>query len=188
MKKITKEEFLENGDFYFEEMKAGKVFVYPTDTVYGIGCDAVNCGAVARVREIKQRDEKPFSVIVPNRDWIVENCIVRDEKYLEELPGAVTFIFKLREGVGICTRELVGDLKAIGVRIPDNWFAKFLSEKGIVFVTTSANVSGSEVILDVSEGGGVLEGVDYVVDGGVLGNKASRILDLSGDGVRVLRG
>ena len=68
----------ENKDFIVSEMKAGKIFIYPTDTVYGIGCDSTNDTAVAKIHEIKRRENKPLLVIIPNINWIEEHCAFHD--------------------------------------------------------------------------------------------------------------
>ena len=64
MDKVTALKDLNPKEF-IEEVKAGKVFIYPTDTLYGLGCDATNPDSVMRIREIKKRSTLPFSVIVP---------------------------------------------------------------------------------------------------------------------------
>jgi len=122
---ITKAEFLEREEFYANEIKAGKIFVYPTDTIYGIGCDATNAAAVNRIREIKHRNSKPYSIIVPSKEWVKENCIVPEfeKEHLNGLPGKFTLIFKMKNEIRVARKELVGNFDTIGARIPDNWFA-----------------------------------------------------------------
>jgi len=78
MQVITKKEFLDNKEGHIKKIKAGSIFIYPTDTLYGIGCDAGNESIVKKIREVKQTDQ-PFSVIAPSKDWIKQN--------LEYLPG-----------------------------------------------------------------------------------------------------
>jgi L-threonylcarbamoyladenylate synthase len=181
---ITKEQFLEKESFYCDEIKKGKIFVYPTDTIYGIGCDAANAKAIKKIREIKQRDEKPLSIIVPNKKWIIDNCIINGEKYLDRLPGKFTLILRLRKNVGIAINELTRGLETIGIRIPDSWFAGFLSRHKIAFVTTSANVSGKEPIKSIGElKEEISEKVDYTIDDGVLNSRPSTLIDLSKDKV-----
>ena len=79
-----------------ENILNGKIFIYPTDTLYGIGCNAMNKASVEKIREIKGRDKKPFSVIAPNIFWIKDNLIVDCdlEKYL---PGPYTVILKKKD-------------------------------------------------------------------------------------------
>ena len=73
---LTKEEFEQNKVVLMEDIWQGKIFLHPTDTIYGIGCNALLLEAVKKVREIKQRYEAPFSVIAPSREWIRENCVI----------------------------------------------------------------------------------------------------------------
>jgi L-threonylcarbamoyladenylate synthase len=190
MKVITKKEFLENEEFYFEEIKGGKIFVYPTDTIYGIGCDAANSLAVKKIRKIKNRDSKPFSIIIPRKDWILDNCFVSEEcfEFLEKLPGKFTLIFKLKNGSEIAKQSLIGDLDSIGVRIPDNWFAQWLAKMNLVFVTTSVNLSGEKPITEIGElKKEIYNKVDYVIDSGVLDNKPSQVINLSRGKAEILR-
>ena len=70
MKFLTPEEFEMNKFTHLESLKKGAVFLYPTDTIYGIGCDATNHEAVYKTREAKQRYTRPFSIIAPSKKWI----------------------------------------------------------------------------------------------------------------------
>ena len=187
MKIITKKDILQNKDFYLNEIKAGKIFIYPTDTIYGIGCSATNKKSVSRIREIKERDEKPFSVIVPSKDWIKKNCHIQNEEFLDKLPGKYTLIFELKNKSVIATNQVIGDLKSLGVRIPNHWFSEFLSEINTVFISTSANISGEPVIKSINElKDSIRNQVDYIIDDGVLNNPPSTIIDLTNN-AKILR-
>ena len=109
----------ENKDFIVSEMKAGKIFIYPTDTVYGIGCDSTNDTAVAKIHEIKRRENKPLLVIIPNINWIEEHCAFHDahRKELEEkLPGPYSFIVTLQDKDAVSEGILQGR-DTLGVRL-----------------------------------------------------------------------
>jgi len=174
---MNKNEFLGNLDFYLKEIKSGKIFVYPTDTIYGIGCDANNCESIEKIRDLKKRDEKPFSIIA-SKDWILENCEVSKEIVEKYLPGPYTLILKLKKDM-ICKKELIGELDSIGVRIPKNWFCELLIENDILFVTTSVNIAGEKHISEISEiGGDIKSKIDHIIDGGILNGKPSTLVDL----------
>lgn len=182
MKSITKKDILQNKSFYLNEIKIGKIFIYPTDTIYGIGCDATNKKSVSRIREIKSRDARPFSVIAPSKNWIKKNCKIskEQEQFLKKLPGKYTLIFELKNKSSIAKKQVIGNLKSIGVRIPNNWFSRFLSKIGAVFISTSANISGSPVIKSINELENSMKNqIDYIIDNGILDNFPSTIIDLT---------
>jgi len=70
--KLKKQEFL-------AKIRQGAVFIYPTDTIYGLGANALNHDAVHKIREAKDRYTRPFSVIAPSKDWIKENCEINEK-------------------------------------------------------------------------------------------------------------
>lgn len=90
MKQVSKQEVLDNIDFYISEMTAGKIFIYPTDTLFGIGCDATNAAAVEKIFNIKQRQaNKSLLFIVPSLQWIADNCTLNlsaKKEMLTKLP------------------------------------------------------------------------------------------------------
>ncbi len=154
----------------------GKVFVYPTDTVYGMGCDAKNEKSVKRIRDIKKRRDKPFSVIAPSKDWIIRNCKVK-MKDLDILPGPYTIIAKLKKDA-VCSDVNLG-MDTIGLRIPKHWFSGLIGELGIPVVTTSVNVSGKKYMtsidnIDIK----IKEKVDFLVYEGKLDGRPSNIVNL----------
>lgn len=178
MEVISKNEFMNRKEFFINEMKRGKIFIYPTDTIYGIGCDAENLESVGRIREIKNREEKPFSVIAPNKKWIRENCVMNDkmEEWMSKLPGKYTFILNLKNG------------ETLGVRIPNNWFYEIVNEFGIPFITTSVNLTGEKPINELGDlDETIKKRVDYFVDDGILNGKPSKVVDLTDNKENILR-
>ena len=86
---------------FVDDIKHGAVFIYPTDTIYGLGCDATNEESVKKIKELKYRDkDKPMSVIAPSVDWIKEHCEVTDEMIEKYLPGPYTLLLK-KKGVNL---------------------------------------------------------------------------------------
>ena len=95
MEIISKEVFVKNKDFYLKKLKES-IFIYPTDTIYGIGCDATNEILVKKIRDIKVRDDNPFSVIAPSKDWIKLNCdIKKHNDFLNKLSCTVPVLIIL---------------------------------------------------------------------------------------------
>ncbi len=124
-------------------IEEGALFIHPTDTIYGIGCDATNKEAVKKIRDVKNRNESPFSVIAPTKDWIMENCHVHEKakEWIDKLPGGYTLIFKLKKKECIAA-NVNFDLDSVGVRMPDHWFLEVADRIGKPIVTTSANKAG----------------------------------------------
>ena len=180
---LTKEQFTKERHVYFMQLRMGAVFVYPTDTIYGIGCDATDKRAVRKIRDIKRRYTKPFSVIAPSKKWIEENCDV-DKKDLKRLPGPYTLILKLRDKKSI-TEEVNEGKVTIGVRIPDHWISKIVEEYGRPVVTTSVNKAGEEPITEVKRVNN--KKVDFAIDEGRIEGKPSTVIDLTGKKEKILR-
>lgn len=167
-----------------DEIKKGAVFIYPTDTVYGIGCNALKTNSVKNIRKIK-KSKKPFSVIAPTKKWIIENLRVRDRSQLKRLPGRYTLIFEKRRRTFL--REASSE-NTLGVRIPKHDFTRLVKRAGVPFVTTSVNVSGKKHAIKISNiPRDFLKHVDFVIDSGVLKSSPSRVLDLTGSRPKRLR-
>ena len=163
-------------------IKKGGAIVYPTDTVYGLGVNALDKKAVKRVFEIKGRDfRKPISIII--RDIEMAKKVAsfgKDvEKILEKiLPGPVTVILYKKK---ILPDILTGGNKKVGLRIPDCKFTKAFMEKlDFPITATSANISGKPVSI-------IKHGPDLFLDAGLLGGQASTVIDLTGPKPRILR-
>ena len=175
-----------------EALINGYVFIYPTDTVYGLGCNAEVKESVERIAGAKERagkenGEKPLSVIVPSFDWIYENCIlprVNSELIEQLLPGPYTLVLKTRLKIpGVVSKG-----GTLGVRIPRNRFTDFIRKQDILFVTTSANLKGQEPIKNINEvPRPVKDTADFAIDAGTLENPSSRVFDLTGEKLEILR-
>jgi L-threonylcarbamoyladenylate synthase len=152
MQKLSKEEFEQNRAQHIQEIYERKLFIHPTDTIYGLGCDATSSTAVLHLREAKERYSGPFSVIAPSKDWIRDACEVSEEaeKWLDKLPGPYTLIFYLKKKYAVAP-EVNPTQDTIGVRMPDHWFTDVVADLGRPIVTTSANKVGKAFMTDLDK-------------------------------------
>jgi len=176
-------------DYIIESVEAGKIFVYPTDTIYGIGCDANNSESVSKIRNAKGRDTgKPMSVIAPSFDWILENSTATQENLAfvkTLLPGPYTVVLKAKPSA---PKDIVSAQKTIGIRMPLNKFTDLVRTIGIPFLTTSANLSGEEHIKKISELPEDIKALtDIAIDAGEIDGLPSRVFDLTGKDVKIVR-
>ena len=110
MEIITKTELQLRYEEVLQRIQDGAVFIKPTDTIYGLSCNALNKKAVEKIREIKDRATNPFSVVAPSLDWIRKNCFL-DKKalgWLDKLPGPYTLITKLKNKKASITENFEG--------------------------------------------------------------------------------
>lgn len=163
-----------------EVLKNKGILIFPTDTVYGIGCDARNEKTIAKIYLMKKREEKkPFAVIMNGLSMIKEWCELseKDEKIIiEYLPGPYTFILKLKKG-----KKLTDQTEKIGVRVPQHIFMRKLIERfGMPIAATSANISGNKDAIKFEEiEKELIEAVDLAINGGkTLFGQSSTIIDL----------
>jgi len=145
---------------------AGGLVIYPTDTLYGIGCDATNADAVKKLRSLKKRDSaKPLSILVSDFAMLLQYCNVspEQEKVLHALlPGPYTFILPLKQ------RLPVSESLEVGIRVPEHAFMRAVSKSaGVPIVTTSANLSGEKGADRLSGvAREILDGADLAIDSG----------------------
>tara|TARA_Y100000310_G_C20704331_1_gene833681 strand:+ start:9898 stop:10464 length:567 start_codon:yes stop_codon:yes gene_type:complete len=135
-----------------DKILRGSIFIYPTDTIYGIGCVATNTKAVASIRRIKERENTPFSIIAPSVDWVKSNCSInaKAEEWINRFPGPFTLILPVQGNIELA--ENVNPNKdTLGIRIPDHWIAKLVEECGVPIVTTSANKTGQKFMTSVED-------------------------------------
>lgn len=165
---------------YSRLISQGAVFIHPTDTIYGLGCNATVEMAVQRIRAIKQRTEMPFSVIAPSKRWIFENCDVSQEgeKWLEKLPGPYTLIFRLKSKSAVASAVNLGG-STLGVRMPKHWMTDAVSELGFPVVSTSANLTGEPYMTSLDDlDEQVKQKVDFIIYEGEKRGRPSTVVKL----------
>ncbi|GGG06547.1 L-threonylcarbamoyladenylate synthase [Pontibacter amylolyticus] len=149
-----------------DELLVGNVILYPTDTVWGIGCDAENAQAVKKIFKIKEREESK-SMIVLVSDVEMLRRYVRDvpedfEKLVESQERPTTFVLS---GAQNLPQELIAEDGSIGMRVTKDEFChRLMQQIGRPLVSTSANVSGEvapKAFPEVSDT--IKERVDYIV-------------------------
>ena len=172
-------------------LKKGGVIAYPTDTMYGIGCDIFEKKAVKRVHQIKKRPKhKPFSFMCSCLKNISEYSHVSNTSYRllkKNLPGAYTFVLP---GTKLVPKIMITKQKTVGIRVPDNPICQaIIEELGNPLLNTSASMEDQDkpVLdgIDVDEIFG--NQLDLIIDGGEVFPNPSTVVSLLYDQPEVLR-
>lgn len=176
------------GDINNQLQKAGSIGVIPTDTVYGVVARAVDPSAVARLYELKKREDKPGTIIAANLSQLEELGL--KHRYLKAVeqfwPGAVSVV------IPVSNPELAylhqGKM-SLAVRIPDDKKLKKLLDQTGPLVTSSANQPGQPTAAKVQQAKDYFgDQVDFYEDGGDLSNhQPSTIVRIIDDAIEVLR-
>ena len=169
-------------------LRGDGVLGYPTDTVYGIGCDIRSKKAIDRIYQIKRmKADQPLAFICPDLGEIARYAMVDDRSYrlMRRLtPGPYCFILNATREV---PRTLQMKRKTVGIRIPHNEVALALTRAlGNPIVSTTAGIDG-EPCADPAEIVEAFKGVDLVLDAGGGRLVPSTVLDLTGDDIVVVR-
>ena len=172
-----------------EVVKEGGLVVYPTETVYGLGCDPFNVNAVKRLIEAKGARNKPLPILAHGVHDVkrVAELTERGEELARKFwPGPLTLILP---GKGLPSAVTLGS-GTVGVRVPKNSIAlKLLEFSGGLLVGTSANKTGalpSSTALEAYEQ--LKDEVDMVLDGGAVElGVSSTVLDLTGKSLKIIR-
>ncbi len=173
-----------------EKLKKGGVIIYPTDTVYGIGCDIFNKSAIEKIYRIKNVTEtKLFSFIIPNLKEIAKYAKVSDYAYKlmkKLLPGPYTFVLPASK---LVPKILWTKRKTVGIRIPNHPVALTLTEElGHPIISTSVTNRKGEILYDPSEIHMVFNNqIDLMLANGAINGQPSTIVDLTNDEPHVIR-
>ena len=175
-----------------EQLRRGSVICYPTDTVYGIGCDIFNQKAVKRIFQLKRRPKhKPFSFMCSSLKNVSTYCHISNTAYRlmkQHLPGPYTFILPTMK---IVPKIMTSKQKTVGIRVPDNNICRALiDELGNPILTTSATLTDEEmpVPAEAYELEDQLNGlVDLIIDGGTIYPEPSSVISFVNDIPEIFR-
>ena len=167
----------------------GGIAVFPTDTVYGLGCNPYKKESVKKIYEIKSRDlSKPFPVLVHSKEIVDKIAIMDDhtKKIVDKYwPGPLTIVLKL---IDEDLKESLSLNEKIAVRVPDNKCILELLEKCKMLVGTSANISGQTSTTDPEVCFKNMENVDVFLEGGIIDSKSeSTIIEIENNKIKILR-
>lgn len=175
-------------------LRNGGVIIYPTDTVYGMGCDITNQRAVERICKIKGINPKKhnFSFVCADLSNIAQYTRVITKpvfKMMKKgLPGPFTFIL---EASSLVPKILHSNKKTVGIRVPDHTISRAIVEELGQPILSTSIYDEDEVIEYSTDPELIFEKyqhlVDVVIDGGYGQNVASTILDCTGDEVEIIR-
>ena len=170
-------------------VKEGGLVAFPTDTVYGLGCDPFNSAAVVRLIEAKERESKPVPVLCASEEdaaRLVDLSSTALKLARRYWPGPLTIVAELRVELPQVLNQGSGWL---GVRVPADEIALSLGRAcGGVITGTSANLSGRPSSRSAGEVATSLgDRIDAIIDGGVRSGTESTVVRVDGESVEVLR-
>jgi tRNA threonylcarbamoyl adenosine modification protein (Sua5/YciO/YrdC/YwlC family) len=172
-----------------EIVEKGGVIGYPTDTVYGLGCDLMSKQAIERLYQIKAMPrEKSLAFICPDLADIARYAIVENAAYRvlrRCLPGPYCFILTATREV---PKMLLTKQKTVGIRVPDHAVAQALvRELGRPLISTTADPPGEGPLIDPWEIDERFPGLELVIDADTGGSVPTTVVDLSQGEIRIIR-
>jgi tRNA threonylcarbamoyl adenosine modification protein (Sua5/YciO/YrdC/YwlC family) len=188
LKKISTQEI----GFIAGFLKRGKVIVYPTDTIYGLGCSALNKKAISKIYRIKNREkEKPLLVLISDFKMLAKYFKV-DKKQLAYLrkiwPGKVSVILDKK---ALLSNDISAGLSSAAVRLPKSQFlTKMIKELDAPIISTSLNISGEKHLesLDNLTEYFKKQEPDLIIDAGIIKGKPSKLIDLrNAEKIKILK-
>ena len=174
-------------------LEGGGLILYPTDTVWGIGCDATNEEAVNKIYTLKKRMDSNAMLCLVGNDFMLEQYIKKVPEMAYDIidlaTKPITIIYDSPKNIA---KNLIAKDNTLGIRIASDKFCRYLIKRlGRPLVSTSANISGQPTPRSFKEiSNDILKGVDYIVnlDRNTKKNTPSSIIKLGNDGtVQVIR-
>ena len=165
------------------------VIIFPTDTVYGIGCNPYSTKAIQRIYQIKKRDEaKPLPILGYSKDEL-NKIVFFDEKSSRLIdkfwPGKLTLVLKLKDQK---LKETMGLSDKVAVRVPNNKCVLSLLKECKLLIGTSANTSGTSSLIDSKDCNQQLSNYDILIDyGRIQSDGESTIIEINNGELNVIR-
>ena len=165
------------------------VIIFPTDTVYGIGCNPYSTKAIQRIYQIKKRDEaKPFPILGYSKDEL-NKIVFFDEKSSRLIdkfwPGKLTLVLKLKDQK---LKETMSLSDKVAVRVPNNKCVLSLLKECKLLIGTSANTSGTSSLIDSKDCNQELSNYDILIDyGRIQSDGESTIIEINNGELNVIR-
>lgn len=178
-------------DNLITKIKEGNLAIIPTDTTYGLICDATNVEAVKKVFMTKERDfTKPLIILVSDKEML-SKCVKEvndlEQKLINKYwPGALSILFLKSDFIN---DYVTAKSPYVAIRMPDNQkLLNFIKKIGRPIVATSANISGDDILTDVKKvENKLLKKVNLIVDGGVVDSKPSTLVRVVDEKIEILR-
>ena len=165
------------------------VIIFPTDTVYGIGCDPYNTKAIKRIYKIKGRDEKKSLPVLGYSKNELDKIVFFDEKSSKLAdrfwPGKLTLVLKIKDEK---LKETMNLSDKIAVRVPDNKCILSLLKECKLLIGTSANISGNSSLIDSKDCNQMLSNYDILIDHGKIHSDGeSTIVEINDNKLSMIR-
>ena len=175
-------------DIIVNAYESGQIIAYPTDTVYGIGCNPFNKDSVSKIYDIKNREGKKRFPILGFSQSELEKIVEFNgvaEKISEKFwPGQVTLILPIRKEI----TEKISNNGKLAVRVPNNECVLSILKQCKLIIGTSANISGEKSILDSDEFKTKIPEIDVLVNSGKITSLGeSTIVDFMDDQLKIIR-
>ena len=169
----------------------GGIGVIPTDTVYGLVCDALNIDSVDKIYKLKKRDyNKPLVILISNIEML-KRCVKKINELEFDIinrywPGELTIVFKKSNYI---PDIVAGGTDEIAIRMPNNIeLIELIDSIDRPLVATSANVSSKETITNIEMlEDSIKNNIDFIIDGGNINNNASTIIKVIDNKIKVYR-
>jgi len=172
-----------------DTIRKGGIVIFPTDTVYGIGCDPYDAKAIKKIYEIKKRNSDKLFPILGFSKNILSKIVLFDKKSNEIAekfwPGTITLVLPLKDEK---LKKSMNLENKIAVRVPNNQCVLALLERCGLLIGTSANISDSGSITDPDECAKRITGYDVLLDGGkIAANFESTIIEIKENEIQIHR-